>query len=193
MKVEPFSTSSRFHTSALFLFLLLFGCRGEEKAVQKGEETYEWEKPQFLEETVEITFEGGFSVTAELADEELEKVKGLMFRETLEPSKGMFFIYEEEGIYPIWMKNTLIPLDLIWMRGEGGGRATVVHIEKHVPPCRNDPCPSYVPFATARYILEVRAGVVDHEGLKKGEGAEITGAPPFEKRKRDRRGADLVE
>src|SRR3990172_7339338 len=49
----------------------------------------------------------------EIADSPEEQAKGLMGRESLEPGKGMLFVFPEEGIYPFWMKDTLMPLDMI--------------------------------------------------------------------------------
>ena len=77
-----------------------------------------------------------------------------MFRESL--NRGMLFVFETQDIYPSWMKNTLIPLYIIWIDKD----FKVVHIE-HAVPC-NDTCPSYVPEKKALYVLEANAGFADN-------------------------------
>src|SRR3989344_2502586 len=71
---------------------------------------YNSEKPQVCFE------EKCFNV--ELAKTDVEKAQGLMFREHLDRNSGMLFIYDEEGSYSFWMKNTLIPLDIIWINSQ---------------------------------------------------------------------------
>jgi uncharacterized membrane protein (UPF0127 family) len=63
------------------------------------------------------------------------------------------------------MKNTLIPLDMIWI----DAHRRIVHIAHDVPPCKVDDCPSYPPHAVARYVLEVAGGVAAAHGLKDGD------------------------
>jgi hypothetical protein len=77
------------------------------------------------------------------------------------------------------MKNCRVSLDLVWL-SEG---LTVVHLEKRVPPCRRDPCPSYLPMRKARLVLEVKAGMAEKAGLRVGdpvrlEGVELTAPDP---------------
>ena len=67
------------------------------------------------------------------------------------------------------MKDTMIPLDIIWMDHS----RRVVHIEKDVPPCVSDPCPRYVPKKEALYVLELNAGESERLGLQKGEFFEF--------------------
>jgi uncharacterized membrane protein (UPF0127 family) len=69
------------------------------------------------------------------------------------------------------MKNTLIPLDLIWIDDQ----RRIAAIAHDVPPCKGDPCPSVPPNAQARYVLEVAAGVAAHHRLAKGETLRFEG------------------
>lgn len=111
---------------------------------------------------IKIYFPNGKSVTAELAVTEQERQQGLMFREKILPEQGMLFIFEEEGFYSFWMKNTLISLDILWLDEE----KRIVHIEHAVPPCQKDPCPSYTPRFPALYVLELASGAADQNKLK---------------------------
>lgn len=76
----------------------------------------------------------------------------------------MLFVFPEAGLHPFWMKNTLIPLDLIWIDEHW----QVVGVERMEPcseeQCRADSCPLYYPPAPIRYALEVNAG--DAEGCR---------------------------
>jgi uncharacterized membrane protein (UPF0127 family) len=114
------------------------------------------------EEFVKIFLPNGTSITAELAVTEAERQKGLMFREGLLPDQGMLFVFGEEDIYYIWMKNMKFSIDILWLDEE----KRIVHMEKNVPPCKKDPCPSYSSKIPAMYVLELRAGSVDENKLK---------------------------
>ncbi len=111
---------------------------------------------------IKVFFPNGEAVTAELAVSPAEREKGLMFRQELKPDQGMLFVFEEEDQYTFWMKNTLIPLDIIWLNSH----RQIIHLEENVPPCPADPCPSYGPEKKALYVLELRAGRARELGLK---------------------------
>jgi len=91
----------------------------------------------------------------ELAAEPQKLSRGLMFREQLDLDKGMLFIFEKEGEYPFWMKNTLIPLDIIWINEN----KEVVFISDNTQPCEDSFCPSINPEKNARYVLEINGGI----------------------------------
>lgn len=114
------------------------------------------------EKFVKIFLPNRTSITAELAITEAERQKGLMFRETLLPDQGMLLVFEEEDIYYIWMKNMKFSIDILWLDRE----KRIVHIEKNVPPCKKEPCPSYYSKTPSMYVLELRAGSVDENKLK---------------------------
>jgi uncharacterized protein len=114
---------------------------------------------------LKIYLPSGASVTAELARTDAERARGLMFRPKLLPDQGMLFVFEREEPHAFWMKNTLIPLDILWLDRD----RRVVHVEKDVPPCKSDPCPSYGPARAALYVLELAAGAAARLGLKPGD------------------------
>lgn len=104
----------------------------------------------------------GYAITAELAVTDEERQLGLMYRKKINPDQGMLLVFERENFYSIWMKNMKIPLDLLWLDKE----KRIVHIERNVPPCKEDPCPSYSSRFPAMYVLEIKAGSVDEHKLK---------------------------
>lgn len=112
-----------------------------------------------------IVFPDRTAIQVELATDDATREQGLMFRDHLPNDRGMIFFFTQNGDYPFWMKNTLIPLDMIWIDEQ----KRIVHIAHDVPPCKADPCPSYDPGAFSRYVLEVAAGVAARHGLAKGQ------------------------
>jgi len=102
----------------------------------------------------------------EIANDSSERSRGLMFRENLDSDKGMLFIFEKEGEYPFWMKNTLIPLDMIWINEA----KEVVFISQNSQPCKEEAsCPLINPGVNAKYVLEINAGISEKIGLKNGD------------------------
>ena len=101
-------------------------------------------------------------VYVEIADEPHELNQGLMFRENLELDRGMFFVFDDERTLSFWMKNTLIPLDMLFVDAD----FRIVDIKENVPPCKEDPCPSYPSEQPAKYVLEVNSGFVLENNIK---------------------------
>jgi len=98
----------------------------------------------------------------ELAQTDYEKEKGLMFRENLPETQGMLFVYKDEKPRTFWMKNTPLSLDMIFV----DSRYHIVHIAKFTKPESEQLYPSGKP---AQFIIEVRAGFCDHNGVKDGQ------------------------
>jgi uncharacterized membrane protein (UPF0127 family) len=101
----------------------------------------------------------------ELAQTETQRARGLMYRDKLDSDKGMFFIFDKEDIYPFWMKNMLIPLDIIWL----DKNMKVVYIYKGALPCGQNDYQSITPPVVAKYVLEINAGGADKTGIKEGD------------------------
>jgi uncharacterized protein len=118
-----------------------------------------------------VVFPDGFVVRVEVAAEDELRAQGLMYRDQLRPGTGMLFFFPQDGIYPFWMKNTRIPLDMIWI----DENRRIAHIKHDVPPCQIERCPSYSPEVTARYVLEVAGGVARQHALKVGDTLRFEG------------------
>jgi uncharacterized membrane protein (UPF0127 family) len=94
------------------------------------------------------------SIIIEVADTPERISRGLMYRTMITDDQGMLFILDSERPQTFWMKNTKIPLDIIFINGQN----QIVRIAKHTIPYSTDPIPSMEP---AKYVLEVKAGFCD--------------------------------
>jgi uncharacterized protein len=118
-----------------------------------------------------IILPDGFVVDVEVANTDELRAQGLMYRDRLPAGKGMIFFFAQDGVYPFWMKNTMIPLDMIWV----DAAHRVAHVKSNVPPCRVDPCPSYDPEVPARYVVELAGGEAGKHALKAGDQLRFEG------------------
>lgn len=106
---------------------------------------------------------GQKTITAWLADTEPLRARGLSGVSTLSGSQGMFFSFDESGIYGFWMKDMIIPIDILWLNTN----LQIVHIEKGVA---TSTYPNiFFPKRPARFVLEVASGTVSFLGLKVGD------------------------
>ncbi len=119
---------------------------------------------------------GGQRYVVEIADDDAERARGLMFRDAMADDRGMLFIHDSQQPLAYWMKNTRIPLDILYFDDE----RRLVSQRRGVPPCSlGDRCPNYPSGAPARYVLELNAGQAERLGLQ--DGAELRfgpGIPP---------------
>jgi uncharacterized membrane protein (UPF0127 family) len=113
---------------------------------------------------IPLTFPNGTRIHVEVADTNEARAKGLMFREHLATDRGMLFVFAEPAQWVFWMKNTKVPLDIIWL----DKNKRIVDIAEDVPGCVQEPCLQYQPSKDATYVLEVPAGAVKRLKLTKG-------------------------
>jgi len=114
-------------------------------------------------ETIGITI-GGEKFDLEIAKNLSQKSRGLSGRQKLCRNCGMIFIYSNEGTYPFWMKNTLIPLDMIWVNKNGVITDIVTANPKpNIPMAK---LTLYKNTSPARYIIELNADRSKELGLK---------------------------
>jgi hypothetical protein len=109
------------------------------------------------------------TVYAEAANTPLQRQQGLMHRTSLDANAGMLFVFPREERESFWMKNTLIPLDIIFITAD----LRVLEIYRSVPPCAGVLCPFYTSSAPIKYALEVNAGFSDRNGVKAGDEVRV--------------------
>ncbi|WP_108802381.1 DUF192 domain-containing protein [Aquimarina sp. Aq107] len=102
------------------------------------------------------------SLDIEIADNDYERETGLMYRKTMEEKRGMLFIQEKFKLQSFYMKNTLIPLDIIYIDDQ----YKIVSFQKDAKPLDETSLPSGKP---AKYILEINSGLSDQWNLKIGD------------------------
>ena len=100
-------------------------------------------------------------VNVEIADDNYERMHGLMFRENLNKNFGMLFIFDAEENQTFWMKNTMIPLDIIFISKD----MKIIDI-KYATPCKENPCKLYKSSGPAQYVLEVNGNFTIKNKIK---------------------------
>ena len=101
----------------------------------------------------------------EVADTRDKQSLGLMFREVMPADQGMLFIFPGEAPRSFWMKNTRIPLDILYFDGQ----LNLVSFSLDTPPCRTEQCPGYPSGVPVRYVLELNAGTASELGVVVGD------------------------
>lgn len=108
----------------------------------------------------------GERFTVEVADDDPERSRGLMYRDQLADGTGMLFLHDIEEPLAYWMKNTRIPLDIFYFDSQ----RRLVSVSRGVPPCSlGDRCPPYPSAGPALYVLELNAGEASRLGVAKGD------------------------
>ncbi len=100
-------------------------------------------------------------IKAEVADSPPERARGLMMRKSLAPNSGMLFVFQQAAVHCFWMKNTLIPLTIAFLDGDG----TVVTLADMQPHDETSHCPE----RAVRYALEMEQGWFARRGIKAGD------------------------
>jgi uncharacterized protein len=158
--------SKAWRAPALLLVALLWFCAQKQSTAPPPPPLAPAAAPQ---STPAVVFPDGFRVACEIAADDATRTQGLMYRESIAPGKGMLFIFSSPGVYPFWMKNTLIPLDIIWINDA----SRVVFISAKTPLCAADPCPTYPPSGVARMVLEIGAGQAAAHHLRPGDAVVL--------------------
>jgi|GEM_PF-177351 len=102
------------------------------------------------------------TVDIEIADDDAERRIGMMFRKEMEEEQGMFFIFPVQEVRSFWMRNTYVPLDMIFVNRDN----EIVTIQKNTAPLTENSCFSARP---AVYVVEVNAGFADRHGVSVGD------------------------
>ncbi len=115
---------------------------------------------------IDIASKGGtHSFLVEIADNDAERARGLMYRKELPEGRGMLFDFKREQDVGFWMKNTYIPLDMIFIRADG----SIANIAANTVPYSEEPVPSDGPVAA---VLEIAGGRSAELGIKPGDKVE---------------------
>jgi uncharacterized membrane protein (UPF0127 family) len=123
------------------------------------------------EPEVVLTAPGGeLRVKVEIARSEPERQRGLMFRQSLADGRGMLFLFERPDRLKFWMKNTYIPLDMLFLDAQ----RRVIFIEENAEPLTLNP---RGPEGDAQFVLEVPGGWARKHGIQPGVQARFEGVP----------------
>jgi uncharacterized protein len=107
--------------------------------------------------TKTVTLPDGHKVQAEMMIREEDMMRGMMFRESLPTDRGLLFMHQQPGLYPYWMYQVKVPLDIIWLDPQ----QRVVEISANTPPCKETSarlCPNYGGKKPAQFVLELAGG-----------------------------------
>lgn len=150
---------------------LMMGCYPPTSAMVGTESSLQAQSPQNLSQKLPIeaiAIAANRKFQLEVARTPQQQAMGLMSRTSLADNRGMLFLFSSPQPIKFWMKNTLIPLDMIFLRDE-----KVQAIAANVPPCKTATCPTYGPDTQVNRVLELRGGTAKEIGLKVGDRVEI--------------------
>jgi uncharacterized membrane protein (UPF0127 family) len=116
----------------------------------------------------------GHRISVEIAADEISRAHGLMDRTHMPADHGMLFVFPDQAVRTFWMKDTLIPLDMLFL----DARRRIVTVLRDGPPCKADPCPIYPSTQPARYVLELNGGAAARLGAREGDTAKFITVPP---------------
>jgi uncharacterized membrane protein (UPF0127 family) len=115
----------------------------------------------------------GHRFSVEIAATPAQRAHGLMDRTSMPADHGMLFVFPQAQPLTFWMKDTLIPLDMLFF----DEAHRLVTLQANVPPCKADPCPVYASTAPARYVLELNAGAAAKLDLHTGDVITFSDVP----------------
>ena len=102
---------------------------------------------------IPVHMPSGDVLEAEVMVEDADRARGLMYRDSLPADRAMVFVFGAVDFHSIWMTNCRFPIDILWL----DETQKVVHLAESVPPCTQDPCPTYQPMQRAAYVIELNA------------------------------------
>jgi uncharacterized membrane protein (UPF0127 family) len=117
--------------------------------------------------TIPIAMPNGKDVHVEVLQRQIDVSRGLMFRESLPPDRGIIFFFARPGNYPSWMYQVKIPLDIIWI----DSAHRVVEISANTSPCPSKSakeCPNFGGTKVAQFVLEIGGGMAEKYNVRVG-------------------------
>jgi uncharacterized membrane protein (UPF0127 family) len=148
----------------LQLGLLLTSCKKEIKTIEQTKVTFTKEGTLTIHSQIDTT---KVTLDIEIAKTNFEIQTGLMYRDSMENNQGMLFVFENETPRFFYMKNTKIPLDLIFINANN----KIVSFQKEAKPFNESSLPSNAP---AKFVLEINAGLVTNLNLSVGDSISFT-------------------
>ncbi len=145
--------------STLSFTFFFIGCKDNKKVIKQTEITFTKEGELTVFKASDST---KVTLDIEIADTDFDTETGLMYRNSMENNQGMLFVFDDESERFFYMKNTKIPLDLIYINAN----KNIVSFQKNAKPFDESSLPSKAP---AKYVLEVNAGLVDTWKLSVGD------------------------
>jgi len=115
----------------------------------------------------------GHRIGVEIAADDATREHGLMDRTSMPADHGMLFVFPDSQPRTFWMKNTLIPLDMLFFDAD----RRLVSIQANAQPCKAASCALFPSNAPARYVLELNAGTAAKLGVHEGDVATFIGVP----------------
>jgi uncharacterized membrane protein (UPF0127 family) len=115
-------------------------------------------------------------LTLEVARTEPIREHGLMNRSVLAPHTGMIFVFDSDGQVAFWMKDTLVPLDMIFVGADGTVRRVFANVAVVAPTLPDDEIPREA--ADAKYVIELGSGEAAQDGIVPGVKLDLHGVPP---------------
>lgn len=149
----------------LLITISISSCKKDKKVIKQTEISFTKEGELTLFKTT--TDSTKVLIDIEIADTDYDIQTGLMYRNSMEDNQGMLFVFDDVTERSFYMKNTKIPLDLIFI----DGNHTIVSFQKNAKPFDESSLPSNAP---AKYVLEINAGLVDTWNLSVGDSISFT-------------------
>ena len=143
----------------LSCFLVFFTCKEDKKIIKQTEVNFKKEGELTIFKSIDST---KINLDIEISDTEYDTQTGLMYRSSMETNQGMLFVFKDARKRFFYMKNTKIPLDIIYIDGNN----KFVSFQKNAKPYDESSLPSNKP---AKYVLEINAGLVDKWAIFLGD------------------------
>ena len=149
----------------VFAAIYIFKPSGKYEPAGKREMNYH--SPYQFTKNGELVFQSNkdefiTKIDIEIANTDSERALGLMFRDKMKENQGMLFIFDNEDYRSFWMKNTILPLDMIFVNAD----FKITNIRKHTKPYDLS---QYTSTKPAKYVVEVNAGFTDKYNIKPGD------------------------
>ena len=144
---------------------LASACKKDAKPITQTQVDFKKEGALYVLDTLNLKEKAHIDI--EIADTEYDIQTGLMYRNAMKNQQGMLFVFDDEAPRYFYMKNTKIPLDIIYINA----KQHIVSFQKNAKPFDESSLPSNMP---AKYVLEINAGLADTWGLNIGDSVAIT-------------------